>query len=121
MMCFVQHHHNFCRCFFTTVDEGVIVIGIIVQSVMPGFVATKMPGIKKTSTFVPSPAEYVQSALSLLGVESSTFGYWSHWLMMNMYFLMLPFSGNKFMLMLRNSAESKRDAHLKRKAAKKAN
>jgi len=52
--------------------------GIIVQSVLPGFVATKMSKIRSTSLTVPSPEGYVRSALSVVGVESRTFGYWFH-------------------------------------------
>ncbi|OWF47110.1 very-long-chain 3-oxoacyl-CoA reductase-like [Mizuhopecten yessoensis] len=52
--------------------------GIIVQSVMPNFVTTKMSKIRKASLMVPNPDTFVSSALSLIGVSNRTNGYWSH-------------------------------------------
>ncbi|KAI1290184.1 Very-long-chain 3-oxoacyl-CoA reductase-A [Halotydeus destructor] len=52
--------------------------GIVFQSVLPAYVATKMSKIKKTSLLVPSPSAYVKAALKTAGVETRTYGYWSH-------------------------------------------
>ncbi|XP_064634389.1 very-long-chain 3-oxoacyl-CoA reductase-like [Lineus longissimus] len=52
--------------------------GIIVQCVMPYFVATKMSGIRRSSFFVPDPNTYVASALATVGKESVTFGCKAH-------------------------------------------
>lgn len=52
--------------------------GIIVQSVMPNFVTTKMSKIRKASVMVPNPDTFVRSALSLIGVSNRTNGFWSH-------------------------------------------
>lgn len=42
--------------------------GIIIQSVLPGFVATKMPKTEgKSSFFVPSPSTFVTANLKTLG------------------------------------------------------
>ncbi|XP_035672308.1 very-long-chain 3-oxoacyl-CoA reductase-like [Branchiostoma floridae] len=52
--------------------------GIIIQSVTPNFVATKLSGIRKTSLFAPSPTSYVRSALNTVGLADHTFGYSTH-------------------------------------------
>ncbi|CAH1785960.1 unnamed protein product, partial [Owenia fusiformis] len=52
--------------------------GIIVQSVLPSFVATKLSKIRRPTFFAPDPTTYVKGALSTVGVESRTFGCLSH-------------------------------------------
>ncbi|XP_052751925.1 very-long-chain 3-oxoacyl-CoA reductase-A [Galleria mellonella] len=52
--------------------------GIIVQCVNPGFVATNMSKIRRTSFFAPNAKNYVKSALSLVGTTKMTNGYFSH-------------------------------------------
>ncbi|KAJ7416906.1 hypothetical protein WISP_67597 [Willisornis vidua] len=55
--------------------------GIIVQSVLPYYVATKMSKIRKPTLDKPSPETYVRSALSTVGLQSRTNGYLPHALM----------------------------------------
>lgn len=52
--------------------------GIIVQSVLPGFVATKMSKIRKAYWMAPTPERYVRSQLRTVGLDGQTTGYWSH-------------------------------------------
>jgi 17beta-estradiol 17-dehydrogenase / very-long-chain 3-oxoacyl-CoA reductase len=52
--------------------------GITIQSVLPFYVSTKMIGNPKTSFLIPTPDEYVESALKTVGFETLTYGYWSH-------------------------------------------
>ena len=52
--------------------------GIIVQSIMPYFVATKLSKIRRTSWLIPSPSKYVRSALSTIGETSRSYGYYAH-------------------------------------------
>lgn len=52
--------------------------GVIVQCVLPYYVATKLSKIRKPNVFAPSPTTYVRQALGTVGVESRTMGYWSH-------------------------------------------
>ena len=53
--------------------------GVIVQSVFPGLVATKMSNLKgQASTFVPSPVTFVSAHLRTLGIETRTAPYWTH-------------------------------------------
>ncbi|XP_062973507.1 very-long-chain 3-oxoacyl-CoA reductase [Elgaria multicarinata webbii] len=52
--------------------------GVIIQSVLPYFVVTKLAKIWKSSTFIPTPENYVKYALNTVGLESRTFGYPAH-------------------------------------------
>lgn len=54
--------------------------GIVVQSILPGYVATKLPGLSGKSSFdVPTAKTYVEAALlRSLGVETRTAAYWFH-------------------------------------------
>ena len=51
---------------------------VIVQSVTPFFVRTKLSGIRKSSFFVPEPNYYVQCALNTVGIYEHTYGCLSH-------------------------------------------
>lgn len=58
--------------------------GIIVQTVLPGFVATKMPGLEgRDSFFVPTARDYVKADIRTLGIESRTAAYWFHKIMVS--------------------------------------
>ncbi len=52
--------------------------GIIVQSVLPGYVVSKLSGYRRATCFVPTADTFVRSALSRLGVSARTTGYWTH-------------------------------------------
>lgn len=52
--------------------------GIIVQSVLPGPVATNMSKIKKPTWMAPSAKKFVSSAIKTLGVADHTTGYYPH-------------------------------------------
>ncbi|XP_009645905.1 very-long-chain 3-oxoacyl-CoA reductase [Egretta garzetta] len=52
--------------------------GIIVQSVLPSYVATKMAKIRKPTFSTPSPETYVRAALGTVGLKSRTNGYLVH-------------------------------------------
>lgn len=51
--------------------------GIIIQSVLPEFVATKMSKLRKSLT-IPTPEEYVRWAMKTVGIESKTFAFPAH-------------------------------------------
>lgn len=55
--------------------------GIIFQSVMPFFVATKLSKIRRATLDKPSPERYVAAALNTVGLESQTNGYLPHAIM----------------------------------------
>lgn len=52
--------------------------GIIVQSVLPGFVATNMTKMKKGSFMAPLPHQFVASAIKQIGFAGHTTGYLPH-------------------------------------------
>lgn len=52
--------------------------GIVIQSVLPGFVATKMSKIRKAYWMAPTPEDYVRSQLKTVGLDGQTTGFWSH-------------------------------------------
>ncbi|KAH0620778.1 hypothetical protein JD844_021539 [Phrynosoma platyrhinos] len=55
--------------------------GVIIQSVLPYFVVTKLSKIRRPSTFKPTPEWYVKYALNTVGLESQTSGCPAHDLM----------------------------------------
>ncbi|NXP21038.1 DHB12 reductase, partial [Scytalopus superciliaris] len=75
--------------------------GIIVQSVLPYYVATKMSKIRKATLDKPSPETYVRSALGTVGLQSQTNGYLPHALM-GWVFSLLPTSTAINLLMKTN-------------------
>ncbi|XP_012717960.2 very-long-chain 3-oxoacyl-CoA reductase-A [Fundulus heteroclitus] len=52
--------------------------GILVQSVLPFFVATKMTRIRKPTLDKPTPERYVAAELNTVGLQSQTNGYFPH-------------------------------------------
>lgn len=57
--------------------------GIVVQTVLPGYVATKMSKIRKSTWMAPTPDKFVASALSKVGVRNHTTGYLPHTLLVS--------------------------------------
>jgi len=52
--------------------------GITVQCVLPNMVVSNLSKIRRPSLMVPTPNVFVRSALSRLGIDSRTCGFWSH-------------------------------------------
>ncbi|XP_063145703.1 very-long-chain 3-oxoacyl-CoA reductase [Candoia aspera] len=52
--------------------------GILVQTVQPYFVVTKMSKLRRSNFFRPTPEQYVKYSLNTLGLEAVTCGYPSH-------------------------------------------
>lgn len=92
--------------------------GIIVQSVLPGFVVTNMTKLKRSSMLAPTSDKYVASALRTLGYARHTTGFLPHALMqlvINTIHTYLPELANRITL---NSMKKIRSKSLK--ANKKA-
>lgn len=69
---------NFVDMFSRSLHAEYTGKGILIQSVLPAYVATKMSKIKKPTLMAPSASAYVRAALKTVGVESRTYGFWSH-------------------------------------------
>lgn len=68
--------------------------GIIIQTVLPGPVATNMTKMRTGSIVIPTAEDYVASALKTIGFAGHTTGYWLHSLMVlsaNISNFILPF------------------------------
>ncbi|XP_059491141.1 very-long-chain 3-oxoacyl-CoA reductase [Neocloeon triangulifer] len=52
--------------------------GIVIQCILPGYVATAMSRIKKSTFMAPFPDKYVGHAITSIGLEDRTTGYWPH-------------------------------------------
>lgn len=52
--------------------------GIVVQSILPGFVATNMTKLRRTNLLAQGPDKYVASALRTIGHARHTTGYLPH-------------------------------------------
>jgi 17beta-estradiol 17-dehydrogenase / very-long-chain 3-oxoacyl-CoA reductase len=65
-------------------------LGVTVQCVLPGFVATNMSRFKSSLT-VPSPKQFVRGHMNTLGLEASSPGYWVHKIQIGLYNLGLLF------------------------------
>jgi len=51
--------------------------GVLVQSLCPGFVVSKLSGIRKSSLTTPTPEQYVKSAIDRIALPFTT-GFWAH-------------------------------------------
>jgi NAD(P)-dependent dehydrogenase (short-subunit alcohol dehydrogenase family) len=58
--------------------------GIVIQCIMPGYVATNMSKIRRTTWMAPAPHVFVRSALSTIGIQQNTTGYYPHSLMVRL-------------------------------------
>ena len=55
--------------------------GVTIQCVAPGYVVSKLSKLRRATFWSPTADVFVKSALSKLGVDSLTCGYWFHDLM----------------------------------------
>nr|XP_029135036.1 very-long-chain 3-oxoacyl-CoA reductase-B-like isoform X1 [Labrus bergylta] len=58
--------------------------GIIIQSVLPFFVATKLSKIRRATLDKPSPERYVSAELNTVGLQTQTNGYLPHAIMVSL-------------------------------------
>ncbi len=90
--------------------------GIVVQSVLPGFVATNMSKIKKPTWMAPSADRYVESARRTVGITRHTTGYYPHAIMqlvINGLHAIFPETANRMVL---SQMETMRAKALRKKA-----
>ena len=68
----------YVESFSRNLDLELSGTGVAVQCVIPGFVATKLAGLKRSSLMVPTPRNFVKQAIGTLGIEKRTAGYFTH-------------------------------------------
>jgi len=71
--------------------------GVYVQSLCPGYVVSKLSGIRKASLMAPTPEEFVRSALDRVTLPFTT-GYWTHELQEFIHSLLPEFLSNKIIM-----------------------
>jgi len=62
--------------------------GIFVQSITPSLVVSKLSKVRKPSLTIPSAKAFVRAAVSTIGYDTETSGYWAHnlqtWVLTNL-------------------------------------
>ncbi|KAG8233315.1 hypothetical protein J437_LFUL013785 [Ladona fulva] len=88
--------------------------GVIVQSLLPGYVATKMSKIRRSTWMAPSAPRYVDRAMLSIGIEERTTGYFAHKLMVSTIQLVESLSPRlAIWIILRTMENIRRRAHKK--------
>ncbi|XP_062857357.1 very-long-chain 3-oxoacyl-CoA reductase-A [Trichomycterus rosablanca] len=87
--------------------------GIIIQSVLPFFVATKMTKIRKPTLDKPLPDRYVASELTTVGLQDQTNGYFPHAVMGWVTTVLAPIRVVIYFAMRMNKAQ--RSGYLRRR------
>ena len=86
---FFKYFQSFLDYFARALQYEYKDSGVIVQSLMPFYVATRMTRYSKTlskpSLMIPSAEDYARSAVATLGYTSRTSGYWPHTLQVISY------------------------------------
>lgn len=87
--------------------------GIIIQSVLPFFVATKMTRIRKPTLDKPTPDRYVAAELTTVGLQDQTNGYFPHAVMGWLTTVLVPINLVIYFGMRMNKAQ--RGGYLRRR------
>jgi 17beta-estradiol 17-dehydrogenase / very-long-chain 3-oxoacyl-CoA reductase len=80
--------------------------GVLVQSLCPGFVTSKLSGIRKPSLFSPTPEQFVSSAIDRISLPFTT-GYWAHELQDFGQSLLPEFLSNKVTMLVLGGVRAK--------------
>lgn len=80
--------------------------GVLVQSLCPAFVVSKLSGIRQPSLFSPTPEQFVNSSLDRIALPSTN-GYWAHELQDFGQSLLPEFLSNKVTMSVLGSLRAK--------------
>lgn len=80
--------------------------GVLIQSLCPGFVVSKLSGIRRQSLFSPTPEQFVSSAIDRISLPFTT-GYWAHELQDFGQSLLPEFLSNKVTMFVLGSVRSR--------------
>ncbi|UJR13365.1 hypothetical protein I4U23_000382 [Adineta vaga] len=86
---------GFIDLFSRSLAAECVSRGVYVQSLCPGYVVSKLSGIRKASLIAPTPEKFVNSALDRVTVPFTT-GYWTHEIQEFISSLIPEFLFNKF-------------------------
>lgn len=84
--------------------------GIVVQSVLPGFVATNMTKLRRTNLLAPSADTYVASAIRTIGFARHTSGYLPHalkQLLITTFYAFIPDATNSLVFYVMRKIKAK--------------
>lgn len=87
--------------------------GITVQCLVPGYVATKMSKIKRSTWMAPTPEQYVEAALSSTGIEPVTTGYFPHSLLVSSVHMLQAISSRAAVWVITHTMENIRSRALR--------
>lgn len=82
----------FVEKFSTDLATEYRLHGITVQCLLPGYVATKMSKIRKSTWMAPTPEDYVLHALKTTGIRDKCTGYYPHSLLVTVIYCIQYFS-----------------------------
>ncbi|CAF3725884.1 unnamed protein product [Rotaria sp. Silwood1] len=85
---------GFIDLFSRSLAAECISRGVYVQSLCPGYVVSKLSGIRKASLIAPTPEKFVVSALDHIALPFTT-GYWTHDIQEFIQSLLPEFLSNK--------------------------
>ena len=72
------YHKGFVDKFSRDLAVEMKPYGILVQTVHPGFIVSKLSQLSRTNLLTPNAENYVSGHLRTLGLESRTAGFWVH-------------------------------------------
>jgi 17beta-estradiol 17-dehydrogenase / very-long-chain 3-oxoacyl-CoA reductase len=79
--CFKAFVDKFSRDLSAEVKDS----GVTVQTVHPGFVVTNMSKLRRSTWTAPTPDTFAKAALSNLGLDDRTAGFWFHKIQVGLY------------------------------------
>ncbi|CAF4336486.1 unnamed protein product [Adineta steineri] len=85
---------GFIDLFSRSLAAECVTRGVYVQSLCPGYVVSKLSGIRKASLIAPTPEQFVLSSLNRVTVPFTT-GYWTHEIQEFIQALLPEFISNK--------------------------
>ncbi|CAF1447421.1 unnamed protein product [Adineta steineri] len=88
---------GFIDLFSRSLAAECVTRGVYVQSLCPGYVVSKLSGIRKASLIAPTPEQFVLSSLNRVTVPFTT-GYWTHEIQEFIIALLPEFISNKLIM-----------------------
>jgi 17beta-estradiol 17-dehydrogenase / very-long-chain 3-oxoacyl-CoA reductase len=97
---------GFIDLFSRSLAAECVSRGVYVQSLCPGYVVSKLSGIRKASLIAPTPEKFVLSALDRVTLPFTT-GFWTHELQDFIQSLLPEFLSNKLTMQILGGVRAK--------------